>query len=262
MSITTAPAWVVFMKRGLTDNGDYFLSICPSHKDDKKSLGLKIAEDGKILVKCYAGCSLTSICEALNIEMKDLFPPERYMPNEQSKVVAEYNYTDESGNLLYQVQRTDPKGFRQRRKTESGWEWRLGDVRRVLYRLPEIVSSNRPIVIVEGEKDVETLRKQGILATTCAGGADGWRPEYSQSLEGRYCIVIPDNDPPGEEFAVMVATWVPNALLVRLPGLPLKGDVTDWLATRTKADLFECVQHCARYNVAKAQAIYTALGGK
>jgi putative DNA primase/helicase len=266
MNVTSAPAWVVFEKRGLTQKGDYWLSLCPSHNDDKQSLGIKIGEGGKMLIHCYAGCSVAQVCEALKVDLKFLWPPsdKAYKPTEQSRVVAEYDYTDEAGKLLYQVQRTDPKGFRQRRKTETGWEWKLGDVRRVLYRLPELLKQkSRPVIIVEGEKDVDNLRKIGLLATTCAGGADGWRPEYSQSLVDRHCIVIPDNDPPGEEFAAVVCTWIPNVMPMRLPGVPLKGDVSDWIAMGNGAkQLGELARACALQRITNATRMYVALGGK
>ena len=51
---------------------------------------------------------------------------------------ATYQYTDETGVLLYEVLRYEPKTFRQRRPDgNGGWIWQLGDVRRVPYRLPE-----------------------------------------------------------------------------------------------------------------------------
>ena len=84
--------------------------------------------------------------------------------------------------------------------------------------------------VVEGEKDVETLRSQGFVATTNAGGANApWLPAFTDSLRGREVILIPDNDPPGRARVVTIA----RALLgtaARLIVLELEGgkDVTDW----------------------------------
>ena len=73
-------------------------------------------------------------------------------------VQATYDYCDSQGVLLYQVVRYTPKGFRLRRRTETGWAWCLDGMRRVLYRLPELLErSDETIYYVEGEKDVETL---------------------------------------------------------------------------------------------------------
>ena len=85
----------------------------------------------------------------------------------KSAIVATYDYVDEYGELLFQVQRKQPKGFIQRRPdgTAAGSD-KLGDTRRVLYRLPELleaVASEQPIFIAEGEKDVEALVKLGVI---------------------------------------------------------------------------------------------------
>ena len=58
----------------------------------------------------------------------------------------------------------------------------------VPYRLPEIqeaIASERPVFIVEGEKDVDNLTKLGIVATCNAGGAGKWRVEHAAYPEGR-----------------------------------------------------------------------------
>jgi hypothetical protein len=68
-----------------------------------------------------------------------------------------------------------PKEFRQRRPDGRGsWVWRLGDIRRVPFRLPQVVEAvagGRWVVVVEGEKDVLTLERYGIVAICNAGGA-------------------------------------------------------------------------------------------
>src|SRR5262249_14374341 len=49
----------------------------------------------------------------------------------KGRVVTAYDYTDENGELLYQVVRLEPKDFRQRRPGgKGGWIWSLGDTRR------------------------------------------------------------------------------------------------------------------------------------
>ena len=158
-----------------------------------------------------------------------MFTPER--------LLASYDYRDEAGRLLYQVLRYEPKTFRQRRPDESGgWCYRLGDVRRVLYRLPELLAADReaPVFLVEGEKDAERLAGLGLVATTVAGGAGGWRPVYAESLRQRTVIILPDQDEPGRRFAEQAAASLRGVAqgvrLVNLPGLGAKGDVSDWLA--------------------------------
>src|SRR5687767_9716487 len=91
------------------------------------------------------------------------------------RIVKEYDYTDAGGRTLYQVVRFEPKDFRQRRPDgRDGWIWDLEGVPRVLYRLPEVLALEKgsTVWLVEGEKDVETLREHGLVATTNAQGAN------------------------------------------------------------------------------------------
>jgi 5S rRNA maturation endonuclease (ribonuclease M5) len=109
-------------------------------------------------------------------------------------------------------------------------------VRRVLFGLPEL-QGQKLVYAVEGERDVLSLRKLGVVATTSAGGAGRWRPEFTDQLRaaGVECVVVlPDNDAPGRAHAETVAQSCHAAGLkvkvVSLPGLPQKADVSDWLA--------------------------------
>ncbi len=223
-------------KRGMTPRGERFDTKCPAHDDKRKSLVIGIGDNGATLLTCHAGCTPRQACEALQLKMSDLWPPSKtpWVKPEQGRVVANYDYFDETGVLLYQVQRMDPKDFRQRKPDGSGWAYRLGNVRRVLYRLPELTANpGRPCFIVEGEKDVHTLEKLGFLATTCAGGSGGWvknASEYAKQLGTREVVVIPDNDPAGLQFAQDVMATVRRVLVVRLPGAN-KSDVTDWVSS-------------------------------
>lgn len=154
----------------------------------------------------------------------------------QPKIVATYDYCDESGRLLKQVCRTEPKGFRQRRPKPGGeWEWSTKGVRETLYRLPELrkADPSHPVWIPEGERDVDRLRGLGCVATCNAGGAGKWRPDYAQYLKGRRVVLLPDKDQPGRKHAEQVAASLQGVAssvkVVELPGLPEKGDVSDWL---------------------------------
>ena len=157
--------------------------------------------------------------------------------NVEKRIIATCDYKDESGRLLYQVVRYEPKDFRQRRPDgQGGWIWNLEGVRRVLYRLQELLQAN-PVdwfFVVEGEKDVDRLFAEGLVATTCAMGAGKWEDHYSEFLNDRSKVaVIPDNDDSGRRHAKAVAESLAGvgvkARILELPGLPEKGDVSDWL---------------------------------
>ena len=176
-----------------------------------------------------------------------------------------YSYTDADGRELFQVVRyhytnAPGKSFRQRmRATEemrkdpavkvdqSGWVHKVPEALRdsALYRLPEALAAiraGRPVYVVEGEKDVETLARLGHAATCNAGGAGKWRDSQSALLAGADLIILPDNDPrnekggyPGQDHALDVALKSSKtARRIRIanlkeacPELPEKGDISD-----------------------------------
>ena len=386
--------------RGSDDRG--YSARCPAHEDRNPSLSVGQGHDGRALVYCHRGCALEEIAAALHMDMTELFEPDDKPVNPTPKrVVERYDYVDEQGRLLYQVERLEPKGFRQRRpeskqtatialreedrprilevarkrnnqdgyarpdgtKTDldtdefegaasecafarwlgvewegsygdpskidvvdprtgarydvkhglelhyrlnvaqchmdkhgsdaigiwvtgtwpkytlhgwatfgeiqargeqvnlgerdkwflpnellhpmsdirpsGGWDYKLGDVRRVLYRLPEVIAAvkaGQKICVVEGERDVHTLEAKGQVATTCPGGAGKWRPEYSETLRGALVAIIQDVDPadpktghhPGQEHAAAVRdalTGVAEKVKVLQPAVG--SDVTD-----------------------------------
>ncbi len=151
-----------------------------------------------------------------------------------AKVTVTYDYRDESGELLMQVVRMEPKTFRQRRPEGNGWSWSVKDVRVVPYRLPELLAAPDAVVyLVEGEKDADRLASLGLVTTCNAGGAGKWRKEHSEFLRGRNVVILPDNDQAGQLHAVKVAKTLrgiaADVRIVTLPGLDEKGDVSDWL---------------------------------
>ena len=159
------------------------------------------------------------------------------------RIVAIYSYQGAAGNLLFQVVRLDPKDFRQRRPGgPDGWTWDLAGVQLVPYRLPELLAANtgEPVIVVEGEQDADQLINLGFVATTNAMGAGKWRQEYSLALRDRHVAIIGDNDEPGHRHARKVAESLSgvsaDVKVIDLPGLPDRGDVSDWLAAGHDAE--------------------------
>lgn len=179
--------------------------------------------------------------------------------NPQSEIDALYDYTDEVGRLLSQAVRWKPKGFSQRKPhpdQPGKWIWKVGDVRQVPYRLPELINADPEamIFVTEGEKDVNRLYSIGLNATTNIAGAGKWRDEYSQFFAGRDVCIIPDLDPVddrypaeslvGQRHAMKVAASIfrtaRTVRVLELPDLPERGDVSDFLdAGGTKEQLLE-----------------------
>src|SRR5436190_14770244 len=145
---------------GVTRNRDGYIARCPAHDDKKQSLSIGDG-GGKVLLNCFAGCPTQTIVKAMGIEWKDLFhepKPKRaeqkytgtikrtfsedgitYFASPQPKIAAVYRYTDETGQLLYENVRYEPKDFRQRHYDSKGNAiWSLNGVKRVPYRLKEL----------------------------------------------------------------------------------------------------------------------------
>ena len=171
-----------------------------------------------------------------------------------------YDYRDERGMLLFQVVRLVGKSFRQRRPDgNGGWEWSLGDTRRVLYQLPALLAAptDARVFVVEGEKDVETLRRLGAVATCNPMGAGKWHSVEEcarTALAGRIVVIVADADKPGREHAAQVSSALATvAASVRTVELPKK-DVTDWIeGGGTLAGLEQAAQESA--NVQRLEAL-------
>lgn len=216
--------------KGVKRTGTGWTAKCPAHDDDRNSLSVSTGDGGRILLHCHAGCSYEAVAGALGLER------QAGRGQQARQVVAVYDYRDESSELLFQAVRFDPKSFLQRKPDgDGGWTYKLNGTRRVLYRLPELLEADprEEVYIVEGEKDADRLASLGLVATTNAGGAGKWRDEYSEHLRGRRVVVIPDNDEPGRNHSAQVAAslrgFAASVRLLELPGLPPKGDVSDWL---------------------------------
>jgi Toprim-like len=170
----------------------------------------------------------------------------------KGRVVDTYPYPNEKGELLYQVLRYEPKGFSQRRPNgNGGWTSQLGDVRRVPYRLPELIAyPDANVALTEGEKDANRVASLGLAfcATTLSGGTK-WTDDIVKLFAGREVFIIQDADEAGRKKAIEAAQALygtaKSVRIVRLPGLtgePGNKDVSDWLdADRRNAEKLEAV---------------------
>jgi AAA domain len=178
----------------------------------------------------------------------------------ERQIETAYDYHDEQGDLLFQVCRTKPKGFLQRRPNGGdNWIWNMQGARRVLYKLPALfraITHKMPVHIVEGEKDADGLIKLGLAATTNPGGAGKWHSSYNEFLRDADVTLIPDNDDAGRAHMQAVAgalSGVAKSIrILELPELPAKGDVSDWFAAGNSVDkLRELVARAPAFTAAR-----------
>ena len=54
-----------------------WIACCPAHEDRTPSLAIRELEDGRLLVRCFAGCDIQDVIRAVGLKMTDLFPDKR-----------------------------------------------------------------------------------------------------------------------------------------------------------------------------------------
>ena len=69
-------------------------ACCPSHEDRSPSLAITEKEDGRILLKCFGGCSVQEIVGAIGMDIGELFPPSEKLSHHKPKVKNAFYATD------------------------------------------------------------------------------------------------------------------------------------------------------------------------
>ena len=221
----------------LRQRGSQWRGKCPLHNGRRDSFAVN-PETG--MWCCYSECGRGGSMVDFQIEqsggdfklalesIRGIVGRGQPNGNPQRQQVASYVYEDEGGKPLYRVLRYFPKDFRQQRHTTGGWRWGLDDVRRVLYKLPEVVKAER-VFVAEGEKDCDLFASWNLAATTNPGGAGKWRAEYSEFLRGKQIVIIPDADARGRGHALDVAeSLLGVAGSVKVIELPSARDLSAW----------------------------------
>lgn len=208
-----------------------------------------------------------------------------------------YVYQDELGNELYRVWRfVDRNGNKvtppdhacacQKNKDAecepgcvNGRVWGAKEVRRVLYRLPDVIQSSLCFV-VEGEKDANNLSRalalyisknhgfklgnlilDRVSVTTNMGGSSGWKQEYEYGrfFTGKMVVKLGDNDEAGRmhdsEVCKDVSRFALHLFTLSLP-VDEKGDITDYLQNHSIDDLIKLLELERKpYAVAKTKHV-------
>ena len=187
------------------------------------------------------GCDFKTAFNELRIEAGISDPPKKSQaPFTKDKFVATYDYVDETNKLLYQNVRFEPKNFRQRRPDQNNpgkWIWKLGDTKRVPFRLPELLaaSNDQPVMVCEGEKDALALAKMGFVATSVGSATSGCGNLVKHSVvdyfKGRPVVIIQDKDDDGRKYAKkaaqVYARVAKSVKIIEMPGEGIK-DTADF----------------------------------
>ena len=235
--------------QGVKGGHGQWTARCPAHDDRQNSLSVGEGDDGRVLLRCHAGCDVDRITAALGLSSSDLFPGKldhaiswndalSTEKKGRTPVVATYRYLDDNGKLLAEKLRRADKSFTWRQPdARHGWIYSRKGVPNRLYVGGELT---RAVFVCEGEKDVDTLHRLGYNA---ASGADGagpgkWRKEYTEQLQGRSVCVFTDNDDVGRAYAAETCNALHGAassvqlldIATVWPEVPEHGDVSDMVA--------------------------------
>ena len=237
----------------ITDDHEQYSACCPAHSDGTPSLsiGIDIGEkEDVVALKCHRepGCDVSEICGVLDIQVSQLWlkkDPGHEKPNftRMGTRVRDYVYQWEDGTeAVRSVRFVDPKTFRQMHVLNGKEIW-TGIKIPPLYHLPQLkkaLAAKQDIYIAEGEKDVESLERLGLVATTNIGGA-GHNLDSFKALEGAEGVyVIPDQDidGPGQRHGALVVNMligkVTRLFLVTLPDCK---DVSEFLDKHSPEEL-------------------------
>lgn len=230
---------------------------CPFHNDEHPSLSINLAtgrfhcfacgETGTI-IKLVQQAYGVERSEAVNV-LKRLNILKPAKPKEEA--VYYYYLHDENGTLAYRKRKLrHPDGSKSFVYEYYDFErevWVAGkpkDCPPLLYNYNNSIiparKENKPVFVVEGEKDTETLKSLGLLATT-SGGANDWSPELAGEFAGLDVVLIPDNDTAGKSWLIKVGSdllnfartveWIDLSEEAKKLGLELKkgADISDFL---------------------------------
>ena len=238
-----------------TDSNGEITAVCPSCRHEKLYITVKSDNNNKpvVLMDCKHHCTFGEIMSAVGLPTNAIYLTPPRPKFEDITQQREHIYTDIQGTPIakkfitkYLAEYTNKRG-KTRKTGDKTTLWKRYDIqtgqyitglnglKMPLYHLHKLSSADT-VIIVEGEKDVETLEKMGYIATSSPNGAGSkWKEDYNKYLTGKSCIVLTDNDEAGENAGIQTAeSLVKSDIPVKLiratdiyKDIKKKGDISD-----------------------------------
>lgn len=236
---------------------------CPAHDD--KHASLTVTKGRKCtLFYCHAGCKVDAVLRAAGLMKKDTFyDAAPRSPNwrayvegrEKRRIEAVYHYYSINGAYAFSKIRLEGKKILYGKLENGRFTYGIGRTGRKSYKaiygnaqaLNKTIAEGNPIFIPEGEKDVDTLTKQGYTAITY-GGVNDWQTDFAPLFKDAIVYVLADNDEPGRRVADKICTdlqGIAKSVKVILPVPDIaKGDITDYFEAGHSKEEFERLLPC------------------
>src|SRR6266516_3677014 len=229
-----------------------WVACCPAHFDGEPSLSIGLGDEGHILLKCFAGCSLDNIVEAMGLTVADLFPDAPSSTDSRTRHTSRNSLTlvelaqdkmlpwqylfnlgvmENTGGvlqILYHLPDGTPAPRHRLRSAlvaRKGSRWSTGEGEIVAYGLERLEDARKAsyLVIVEGESDCWTLwyHKFPALGLPGAEMANKLEQAYLAGIERVYIIREPDEA--GTKFVKSIeqrleaVKWAGKSYVVTLP---------------------------------------------
>ncbi len=269
-------------------HGNKVQAFCPCHNDKHASLTMTMGRKCTLIYD-HAGCCKEDIVQAMGMQIRDLFyDTEPRSPNwkayvearEKRRIEAVYNYVSINGAYAFTKIRLEGKKIIYGKLQNDRFTYGLGhDVGRKSYKaiygslqaINKAIAENRPIFIPEGEKDADTLIKQGYTAFAY-GGVNDWQSDFATLVQGADVYILADNDEAGKRVAETIqndikAVTKSSKIIVPMPNTP-KADITDYFSAGHSKQEFEqmlrqeqsTVKEAVREGVAKHDTPIKAQG--
>jgi hypothetical protein len=198
---------------------------CPAHDDRQASLSVRLGDDGKVLLQCFAGCSFESVAAALRMPASEFFPDARRTANDNGKsdngrtrsritlselaahkrlpvdFLRSLGCSDDgNGQVRMPYVQADGSIFRTRYRTaliaKEGTYWGKGDGQ-IAYEPDRgaLRKQEREVVLVEGETDTWTLLYAGYpcIGVPGSNATQVLEAHHFTEVERIYVSVEPDD---------------------------------------------------------------------
>lgn len=262
-----------YIKKAKRMSSGWWSGCCPAHADKNPGLNWCDGDSGNVIIKCHAGCSREAILAALGI---DNTTPRASLPKDNGMI---YQYYTAAGNYISEKVKNNDPG------SKSRYVWRTKDGRggytmgrlkdqTYLYGLPELAGLQKDdtVYIAEGEKDVETLRRHGLVAVSGADGAGHGKfpKEVVPFFKDLNVVIFQDNDKVGKDYALeearAIAPVTESIKIIELqdiwPEIYEHADISDYLVHFGDAAFEQVIALIERTPCWTASQSNEAAGGK